>query len=113
MLFRSSGSKLSGIWVIENFFEEGEYIGEKSYKLNNSDNSTYLTHMKGLNTAFQKVYATQNVNVKQFPHIAYNIFYKSPDFTLLKTYMCKNLFTNYIPLKRYFVSGHGSLPLKF
>jgi hypothetical protein len=27
--------------------------------------------------------------------------------------MCKNIFSNYVPNKRYFVSATGSLPLKF
>jgi hypothetical protein len=38
--------------------------------------------------------------------------HKSPDFAIYKTYMNKNLFSNYIPIKRYFVYAAGSLPLK-
>jgi hypothetical protein len=45
--------KINGIWVEEGFFENGEYLGEKCYRLYNSSNSNYLTHMKGPNSFFQ------------------------------------------------------------
>jgi len=108
-----TGDKISGIWVQEGFYEFGEYLGEKCYKLYNTSDSTYLTHMKGLNTHFQKEYHEKNIDSKALPYLSYNNFYKSPDFVILKTHMSKNLFTNYVPNKRYFVSASGSLPLKF
>ena len=107
------GNKLSGIWVEEGFFEMAEYKGEKSYKLYNKSNDQYITHMKGLNTFFQTKYVTEHIETKINPFISYNIFFKSPDFTLFKTYMTKDLFSNYVPVKRYFISATGSLPLKF
>jgi hypothetical protein len=107
-----TGNKISGIWVQEGFFELAEYIGEKNYRLYNTSNTTYVTHMKGLNQYFQEYYHKHNINPKENPYIHYNIFYKSADFLLFKSYMSKNLFTNYIPVKRYFVSESGSLPLK-
>jgi hypothetical protein len=55
---------------------------------------------------------TENIDHVENPVISYNIMHKSPDFAIYKTYMSKNLFNNYIPLKRYFVYAAGSLPLK-
>lgn len=107
-----TGSKISGIWVEEGFYELAEYLGEKCYRLYNKNNDKYLTHMKGMNSKFQKQYHTENVDLQKTPYLAYNIFFKSPDFVLFKTHMCKDLFTNYVPNKRYFVSASGSLPLK-
>jgi hypothetical protein len=102
--------KLSGIWVEEGFFNSGQYIGEKSYVLS-CENKT-LSHMKGLNSMFQNKFVTENIDHVENPVISYNIMHKSPDFAIYKTYMSKNLFNNYIPLKRYFVYAAGSLPLK-
>jgi hypothetical protein len=107
-----TGPKISGIWVEEGFFENGEYLGEKCYRLYNSSNSHFLTHMKGLNAHFQHVYHTDNIDPKKFPYLSYNNFHKTPDFLIFKTNMSKNLFSNYVPTKRYFVSSTGSLPLK-
>ena len=107
-----TGTKLSGIWVHEGFYDMAEYLGEKSYRLYNSNNCTYLTHMKGLNSYFQTKYHKENVDRKVYPYLSFNIFFKSPDFVIFKTHMSKNLFTNYVPNKRYFVSALGSLPLK-
>jgi hypothetical protein len=108
-----SGDKISGIWVEEGFFDTGEYLGEKSYRLyNESDRNVYITHMKGLNTYFQNKYHTNDIDSLKFPYLSYNNFFKSPDFLIFKTHMSKNLFTNYVPNKRYFVSATGSLPLK-
>ncbi len=73
----------------------------------------FLTHMKGLNATFQKEYHEKNIDPKKLPFLAYNIFFKAPDFLIFKTHMCKNIFSNYVPNKRYFVSSTGSLPLKF
>ena len=106
------GNKLSGIWVEENFFENAEYIGEKSYRLFNNDETQFLTHMKGLNQYFQQFYASNAIDIKNTPIIAYNQFAKSSDFSIYKCYMHKDLFSNYIPIKRYFISPTGSLPLK-
>jgi hypothetical protein len=105
-----TGDKISGIWVEEGFFNSGEYIGEKSYKLSNENHT--LTHMKGLNSMFQKKFVDENIDPYKNPNISYNIMYKSPDFAIYKTYMNKNLFSNYVPIKRYFVYAAGSLPLK-
>jgi len=107
-----SGSKLAGIWVEEGFYECGEYLAEKCYRLYNKNNDVYLTHMKGLNSTFQKEYHEKNIDPKKLPFLAYNIFFKSPDFLIFKTHMSKNIFSNYVPNKRYFVSATGSLPLK-
>jgi hypothetical protein len=107
-----SGSKISGIWVHENFFENAEYLGEKSYRLFNDNHEEYITHMKGLNSNFQQKFHTQNICPKKYPVLSYNIFFKSPDFVIFKTHMSKNLFKNFCPIKRYFVSCTGSLPLK-
>jgi len=108
-----SGTKLSGIWVEEGFYECGEYLAEKCYRLYNKSDDIFLTHMKGLNATFQKEYHEKNIDPKKLPFLAYNIFFKSPDFLIFKTHMCKNIFSNYVPNKRYFVSSTGSLPLKF
>ena len=105
-----TGEKISGIWVIEGYFKTGQYIGEKCYILTGDDNHT-LTHMKGLNNMFQAKFVTENNNLKEKPYVSYNIMYKSPDFAIYKTYMSKNIFANYIPIKRYFISAAGSLPL--
>jgi hypothetical protein len=102
--------KISGIWVEEGFYKSGKYIGEKSYVLSN-ENKT-MSHMKGLNSMFQKKFVTENIDPIEKPTISYNIMHKSPDFAIYKTYMSKNLFRNYIPIKRYFVYATGSLPLK-
>lgn len=108
-----SGSKMSGIWVEEGFYECGEYLAEKCYRLYNTSDNLYVTHMKGLNANFQKEYHEKNIDPKKLPFLAYNIFFKSPDFLIFKTHMSKNIFANYVPNKRYFVSATGSLPLKF
>jgi hypothetical protein len=108
-----SGNKISGIWVEEGFFDIGEYIGEKCYKLYNENEDKFITHMKGLNSYFQNTVVKSNINISKNPIISYNQFFKSPDFIIYKSYMSKNLFLNYIPVKRYFISATGSLPLKF
>ena len=107
-----TGTKISGVWVEEGFYDCGEYLAEKCYRLYNKNNPIYLTHMKGLNTAFQKEFHEKNIDSKKTPFLAYNIFFKSPDFLIFKTHMSKNIFSNYVPIKRYFVSATGSLPLK-
>jgi DNA polymerase elongation subunit (family B) len=107
-----TGEKLSGIWVQEGFYNSAQYIGEKSYILYDTDKNTHMSHMKGLNTFFQKQFCDNNINPKEYTNISYNIFFKSPDFAIYKIYMNKNLFSNYIPTKRYFISATGSLPLK-
>jgi hypothetical protein len=106
-----TGKKISGIWVQEGFFELGEYLGEKCYRLYNDSDSHYITHMKGLSSFFQKQFHENNVNPKKTPFLSYNNFYKTSDFLIFKCNMSKNLFDNYIPNKRYFVSATGSLPL--
>jgi hypothetical protein len=108
-----TGDKISGIWVSEGFYEEAEYLGEKCYRLYNLSNSQCLTHMKGLNAEFQRQYHQNNQDSNKTPYLSYNNFFKSPDFLLFKTQMSKNLFTNYVPNKCYFVFATGSLPLKF
>jgi len=105
-----NGDKLSGIWVEEGFFKSGTYIGEKSYVLSNENNT--LSHMKGLNSMFQNKFVTEKINPIEKPFISYHIMQKSPDFAIYKTFMNKNLFSNYIPIKRYFVYAAGSLPLR-
>jgi hypothetical protein len=105
-----TGDKISGIWVEEGFFNSGKYIGEKSYVL--TDENKTLSHMKGLNSTFQKNFVTENIDPYEKPNISYHIMHKSPDFAIYKTYMNKNLFSNYVPIKRYFVYAAGSLPLK-
>ena len=107
-----TGSKLSGIWVHENFYENAEYFSEKCYYLFNNSNDKYLTHMKGLNAHFQKHFVEHNICPKSTPVIKCNLFFKSPDFTIFKTNMSKNVFSNCVPVKRYFVCNTGSLPLK-
>lgn len=107
-----TGNKISGIWVTEGFFTHGEYIGEKSYHLHNDQSNTSLVHMKGLNAFFQNTYVSNNINRVNNPSIAYNTFLKTSDFIVYKAHMSKNLFSNYIPVKRYFVCAQGSLPLK-
>ena len=107
-----TGNKISGIWVEEGVFDAGEYLGEKCYRLYNENDAIYITHMKGLNTHFQNEYHKRNLNPKEFPCLSYNNFFKSPDFLLFKVNMSKDLFTNYVPNKRYFISATGSLPLK-
>jgi len=106
-----TGKKISGIWVIEGYYKSGNYIGEKCYQL--SDNNEYLSHMKGLNNFFQKQIQKEHILIEKYPYINYNIFMKSSDFLIYKCFMSKNLFSNYIPIKRYFVFARGSLPLKF
>jgi len=107
-----SGTKLSGVWVHENFFENAEYFGEKSYYLFNESNDEFITHMKGLSSYFQSKFVKENVSVQSNPVIKYNIFFKSPDFVLYKANLSKSLFENFAPIKRYFVCSTGSLPLK-
>jgi hypothetical protein len=106
-----SGSKLSGIWVKEGFFERAYYIGEKSYILSNDSNPHYLTHMKGLNQNFQHQFVKNQINPQKYPVISYNIFQKSNDGLIFKTFVSKNLFQTYVPSKRYFVTATGSVPL--
>jgi hypothetical protein len=108
-----SGNKISGIWVQEGIYDIATYIGEKAYILGNNNNANYLSHIKGLNAGFQKTLVKDNINIKQNPFIKFNIFQKSTDFVIFKTFMSKNIFTNYMPIKRYFVFETGSLPLKF
>jgi len=108
----NSGPKISGIWVHENFFENAEYLGEKSYFLYNNSNDDFITHMKGLNTTFQRQFIQNKIDPLKVPVISYNIFYKSSDFSLFKTNLCKSIFINFAPIKRYFISNTGSLPLK-
>lgn len=107
-----SGSKLSGIWVLENQYESANYIGEKAYVLG-KNNSNCTSHIKGLNSFFQKQYVENNIDKINYPTINYNTFQKSSDFVIYKTYMSKNIFSNYVPTKRYFVCANLSLPLKF
>jgi len=106
------GVELAGIWVNEGFFTSARYIGEKSYVLYNSVTNKVVSHMKGLSTYFQTRFVNENPNTAQYPYINYNIFQKTPDFVIFKTNMSKNLFSNYVPIKRYFVCASGSLPLK-
>jgi hypothetical protein len=108
-----TGDKISGIWVEEGFFDSGEYIGEKCYTLFNENNKLSITHMKGLNKNFQNQFIKEKIDKNNFPCIAYNNFIKTSDFIIYKTYTTKNIFSNYVPIKRYFVSYTGSLPLKF
>jgi hypothetical protein len=106
-----SGSKLSGVWVQEGFFEKAHYIGEKSYVLSNDSNPHYLTHMKGLNQNFQHQFVRDQIDPQKIPVINYNIFQKSNDGLIFKTFVSKNLFQTYVPGKRYFVTANGSVPL--
>jgi hypothetical protein len=107
-----TGNKISGIWVEEGFYECAEYIAEKCYRLYNIKNTNYLTHMKGLNANFQKEYHEKNIDRKRTAYLAFNQFFKSSDFIIFKTHMSKNIFNNYVPNKRYFVSPTGSMPLR-
>jgi hypothetical protein len=107
-----TGNKISGIWVQEGFFSGAKYIGEKCYILYDKVNNNNVSHMKGCNTFFQQQFIQDNVDHKKDTNISYNIFSKSHDFAIFKTYMSKDLFSNYIPIKRYFISSTGSLPLK-
>ena len=107
-----SGPKISGIWVHEGFFTSAYYIGEKSYILTNEDNNSHLSHMKGLNNYFQDKFLDEKIDIYKTPAISYNLFEKGSDFTIFKTYNNKNLFQNYMPIKRYFVCASGSLPLR-
>jgi len=107
-----NGPKISGIWVTEGFFNHGEYFGEKCYKLYESNHQKYLTHIKGLNNFFQQKMQEENVDLNKHFYISYNSFVKTSDFLIFKTHMNKNLRSFFIPMKRYFVCSHGSLPLK-
>jgi hypothetical protein len=108
-----TGTKISGIWVEEGFYEAAEYIGEKCYRLYNDTNPVYLTHMKGLSSNFQKKFHENNIDRKKYPCLGFNQFFKSPDFLIFKTHLSKNIFTNYAPNKRHFVFATGSFPMKF
>lgn len=104
--------KLAGIWVNEGFFTKAHYIGEKSYVLFNTETNKTISHMKGLNQRFQERFVNEKIDPSIFSCISYNIFQKTSDFVIFKTNMSKNLFQNYVPIKRYFVCASGSLPLK-
>ena len=78
---------MSGKWVEEGFYEYGEFLAEKCYKLYNKSDDKYITFIKGLNATFQKEYHESNIDPKKFPFLAYNIFFKSPDFLILETHM--------------------------
>jgi hypothetical protein len=106
-----TGNKISGIWVQEGFYKKGQYLGEKCYTLHN-DNNNFLCHMKGLNIFFQNKFIQEQIDIKKFPCINYNTFSKGKDFTIFKSYVSKDLFSNFVPIKRYFINGQGSLPLK-
>jgi hypothetical protein len=109
-----TGPKISGIWVKEEFFDLGEYLGKKCYRLySENDQNNEVIHMKGLNQHFQNVYKTLDIKKGENPVISNNNFFKSPDFLIFKTHMSKDLFRNFAPNKRYFVYASGSLPLKF
>lgn len=107
-----TGNKISGIWVEEGFFNSGNYIGEKCYTLFNEDKTISVTHMKGLNSNFQNRFVKENIDKNIYPFISYNNFLKTADFIIYKSYFTKNIFSNYVPIKRYFISFTGSLPLK-
>jgi hypothetical protein len=102
-----TGDKLSGIWVHEGWFLSGTYLGEKCYYLDKT-----LSHMKGLNKYLQKELMLQNIDPTSVSHINFNYFYKSPDFSIFRSFISKNIFQNMVPVKRYFVSNLGSLPLR-
>ena len=53
---------MSGIWVEEGFYEFGEYLAEKCYRLSNKSYDKYMTYMKGLNATFQKEYHESNID---------------------------------------------------
>ena len=55
------------------FYEFGEYLAEKCYRLYNISDDKYITHMKGLNATFQKEYHESNIDRKKFP------FLKNPE----------------------------------
>jgi len=103
---------ISGIWVTEGFFHQATYIGEKCYIMNNTINNQTLSHMKGLNKMFQLNFVKNEIDRKVYSYIKYNNFEKTKDFLIIKTTMNKDLFSNYLPIKRYFVCASGSLPLK-
>jgi len=115
MLFNKhfeSGTKVSGVWVHEGFYISGNYIGEKCYKLYSDTNNKNVVHMKGLNYYFQNQCIDNNIDISKYPCISYSTFFKSPDFLIYKVFMSKDIFSNYVPIKRYFVCSNGSLPLK-
>jgi hypothetical protein len=57
-----TSSKISGIWVKEEFFDLGEYLGKKCYRLySENDQNNEVIHMKGLNQHFQNVYKTLDI----------------------------------------------------
>ena len=103
---------ISGIWVTEGFFHQATYIGEKCYIMNNTINNQTLSHMKGLNKMFQLNFVKNEIDRKVYSYIKYNNFEKTKDFLIIKTNMNKDLFSNYLPIKCYFVCASGSLPLK-
>jgi len=105
-------NKLAGIWVNEGFFTNARYIGEKSYILFNTETNKTVSHMKGLNRYFQERFIKEQIDPTMFPHISCNLFAKTVDFLIFKTNYTKNLFQNYVPVKRYFICASGSLPLK-
>ena len=55
---------MSGIWVEEGFYECGEYLAEKCYRLDNKSDDKYITLMKGLNATFQKEYHLYSFHLK-------------------------------------------------
>jgi len=55
---------MSGIWEEEGFYEYGEYLAEKCYRLYNKSDDKNITHMKGLNATFQKEYLESNIDPK-------------------------------------------------
>jgi len=108
----AQSKKTAGIWVIEGFFTRADYIGEKSYVLHNDPLNETTSHMKGLNRHFQSRFVKENIDKNIFPYIRFNIFQKSSDFIIFKTNLSKDLFSNYVPIKRFFCCASGSLPLK-
>ena len=40
-----------------------------------------------MNATFQKEYHESNIDPKKFPFLAYNLFFKSPDFLIFKAHM--------------------------
>jgi hypothetical protein len=68
--------------------------------------------MKGLNQYFQHQFVHNNIDPQKTPVINYNIFQKSNDSLIFKTFVSKNLFQTYVPSKRFFVTASGSIPLK-
>jgi hypothetical protein len=67
--------------------------------------------MKGLNQNFQHQFVQDQIDPQKIPVINYNIFQKSNDGLIFKTFVSKNLFHTYVPGKRYFVTATGSIPL--